>query len=177
MQFCVLALAFVLPFALGYPSNSGFEDSGADVSGSGGSGSGDGGSGNGDSGKGGKKHDKNDDVAPTSFCQCYSKIGVDSLLGLVDQEADIPCLCVPVLSGPAADGPTKDLCPSFSGTFTDEKNSDGNPVPWCENIGTSQLASFADQCRTAGVAGATCCDKGMPWENCPSDGKYDPNAE
>ncbi|CAK1364348.1 unnamed protein product [Cercospora beticola] len=153
MQFCVLALAFVLPFALGYPSNSGFEDSGADVSGSGGSGSGDGGSGNGDSGKGGKKHDKNDDVAPTSFCQCY------------------------ILSGRAADGPTKDLCPSFSGTFTDEKNSDGNPVPWCENIGTSQLASFADQCRTAGVAGATCCDKGMPWENCPSDGKYDPNAE
>ena len=115
---------------MAYPSNSGSGDSGSDVGGSGGSGSGDDGSGNGGSAKGGKNHNKNDDVAPTSFCQCYSKIDADSLPNFIDQPADITCSCFPVLSGPAADGPTKDLCPSFSGTFTDEKNSDGNPVPW-----------------------------------------------
>ncbi|GIZ45635.1 hypothetical protein CKM354_000879300 [Cercospora kikuchii] len=172
MQFSILTLAFILPFALAYPSNSG--EGGSEIGGSGGSGSEDYGSGNGGSGKGGKKHDKNDDDAPTSFCQCYCEISANSPSKLIDQQADIICSCVPVVSGPAADGPTKDLCPSFSGTFTDEKNADGNPVPWCENIGTSQLASFADQCRSAGVAGATCCDKGMPWEKCPSDGDYKP---
>ncbi|KAF2207033.1 hypothetical protein CERZMDRAFT_88800 [Cercospora zeae-maydis SCOH1-5] len=114
------------------------------------------------------------DESPVPFCQCYSETAADSHSNSGDHQADSACSRVIVLSGPAAPSQTKSLCPSFGGTYTKHKNSEGYDVPWCRNTGTKDLAQFAQACQEKGTAGATCCDANMNYSDCPSEGNYQP---